>query len=69
MQLFVATIETRYQTMAVAKTAGEAIRLASIRAFEFLQQAGTEFTGPEQIIEYFGVTVTEVPLGGAVIVS
>lgn len=69
MKLFVATIETRYEVMAVAETADEAERLASEKAFDFLQGGRLVFDSPEEVIDYFGVNVTEIELGTAKVVD
>lgn len=72
MNVFVATISTYYETMAVAATEAEARRLAAQRAYEFLTDADAiqpETSSPAKVADYFGVTVTEVEVGSAVIVG
>ncbi|QGJ90221.1 hypothetical protein PBI_SHEAKEIRA_75 [Mycobacterium phage SheaKeira] len=71
MILFVATVDTRYQTMAVAKTADKAIELAVARAQEYLGETGHLMAKATQqeFVEYFGVNVTEIELGTAKLVG
>ncbi|QBJ00260.1 hypothetical protein SEA_PHARAOH_72 [Mycobacterium phage Pharaoh] len=69
MKVFVATIETRYETMAVAETEAEAIRLAGEKAVEFLKTTSSPIRTSQEAIDYLGVTVTEVAVGSAVIIS
>lgn len=74
--LYVATIDTKYQVMAVAKTKDEAIRLASEKAHEYCHQldgvGGWYYTYDdgmdpvEYFTEHFGVNVTRIKLGTAI---
>lgn len=68
MKVFVATIPTRYETMAVATTEVEARRVASEYAHKFLFDAGAlceETDTPTKILNYFGCCVTEIEIGSA----
>lgn len=72
MKVFVATIPTYYETMAVATTEAEARRLAAKYAYEFLKGADAvrpETSSPKKVEEYFGIVVTEVEVGSATFVS
>lgn len=72
MKVFVATIPTYYETMAVATTEREARRLACEMAYEFLKGADAirpDTSSPEKVGEYLGITVTEVEVGSATIVQ
>ena len=69
--VFVATVDTRYEVMAVAATEDEAVRLASEHAYQWLQARGAlgrEDT-PAMVADYFGVRVTAVTVGTAVFVG
>ena len=68
MKVYVATIPTRYETMAVALTEVEARRIAAEHAYNFLKEvdATTDDTdSPEKVLDYFGSCVTEVEIGSA----
>lgn len=71
--VFVATVDTRYQIMAVAETYQGARRLALQRALEELQSTGGPFWSekntPADVENYFGVNVNEVLMNSAVVVS
>lgn len=72
MKVFVATVSTYYETMAVATTEKEARTLAARKAYEFLKRADAirpETSSPAKVADYFGINVTEVEVGSAVIVS
>jgi hypothetical protein len=72
MEVFVATIPTYYETMAVATTEAEARRLVAKEAYEYLKAAKAlrpETSSPAKCAEYFGVTVTVVKVGSATIVA
>lgn len=69
MKVFVATVSTYYEVMAVATTEAEARQLAAKKAHQFLKdrESITEDTKtPSKVAEYFGVHVTEVEIGSAV---
>ena len=68
MKVFVATIPTRYETMAVALTEVEARRIAAEYAHKFLSDVDAlmdETETPEKVLDYFGCCVTEVEIGSA----
>lgn len=70
--VYVATIETYYEVMAVAGTEAEARELACKQAVKYLRKAGaltSENNTPAKIADWFGVTVTRVPVGTAVYVN
>ena len=70
--VFVATIDTRYEAMAVADTEDEAVRLVSEHAYRWLKATGALYPqtdSPEKVADYFGVTVTAVTVGAAVFVG
>ncbi|QBP31093.1 hypothetical protein SEA_REFUGE_75 [Mycobacterium phage Refuge] len=71
MKVFIATVDTYYQTMAVAETAEEATRLAVVRAQAFLAERehimGT--ATQEEFVEYYGVNLTEIEVGTAILVT
>jgi hypothetical protein len=69
MKVFVATVPTYYEVMAVAETEAEARRLAAKKAHQFLKdrEALTEDTDtPSKVAEYFGINVTGIEIGSAV---
>lgn len=66
--VFVATIYMKYSVVAVAYNEGAARLQACKRAYKFLKDNGAltpETNTIKKIEDYFGVTVTEVPIGGA----
>ena len=68
MKVYVATIQTRYETMAVALTEDEARRIASEYAHKFLSDVDAltdETNTPEKVLDFFGSCVTEVEIGSA----
>jgi hypothetical protein len=69
MKVFVATIDTYYQAMAVASDMNEAKRLVCERALEYLTAVDAVDEGVtdtvERIEEYFGVAITEIEVGTA----
>ncbi len=68
MKVFVATIPTYDETIAVALSEDEARRLASEHACKYLHDVGAasdKTDSPEKCEEYFGVRVTEVEIGEA----
>lgn len=71
--VFVATVDTRYQIMAVAETYQGARRLATEKALAWLQANQVSSTlwknaTTLDVADYFGVNVTEIPIGSAVMV-
>ena len=69
MKVFVATIPTYCETLAVATTEDEARTLAGRKAHEYLKRRGAirpETNTPAKCIEYFGADVTECEIGKAV---
>lgn len=67
MIVYVATVPTYYQIMAVATTEAAAIRAAGIKALEYLKQLNAESDGfdtVEKVIDYFAVYATQVQLDG-----
>ena len=72
MKVYVATVDTRYEIMAVGATEQEAIQVAGKRAFEWLSEQGalTDRTDSvEKVIEYFDIWASEVEVGKAIIVG
>lgn len=72
MKVFVATIPTYYETLAIATTEAEARRLVAKRAFDYLKAADAvqeETSSPAKVADYFGITVTEIEMGTATLVS
>lgn len=71
MKVYVAVVETRYEVMAVAQTAKDAIRIASERALQFLHDNDAVREGQtdtvERVAEYFGVYAQEIEVGSAVL--
>jgi hypothetical protein len=69
VKVFIATVETRYPSIAVAETAEDAIRLAADHALAFLKEAQATMTGKtdtvEGVVEYFAVTAEEIELNTA----
>ena len=69
MRVYVATVETRYPSVAVAETADEAVRLACAHALAFLKEANATVPGEtdtvEGVAEYFGVSADEIELNSA----
>lgn len=66
--VFVATIYMKYSVVAVAYRKEAAEYEACKRAYKFLKDNGAltpETNTLKKIEDYFGVTVTEVPIGGA----
>lgn len=76
--VYVATIETRYEVMAVAYTEEEAIRLACLRAHKYVH-AGDNGRHPytyddgidpvTYFTEEFGVSVDRIKIGTAILVG
>jgi len=68
MKVYVATVPTKYETMAVALTEAEAVRLASEWAYQYLSDVGAKTyhtDTPQKVLDYLGSNVTEVELGSA----
>jgi hypothetical protein len=70
--VYVATVDTRYEIMAVATTEADAIRIACEKALEWLkaQDAVSDETDTvEKIADYFGVFATKLAMNSAAIVG
>jgi hypothetical protein len=67
MRVYVATIDTRYEVMAVATTAKEARQLVAKQALEYLRQGGhtPEHNSIKAVLDYFEPCVTELEIGTA----
>jgi hypothetical protein len=66
--VYVANVETFYEVVAVAGTEREAVRLASVKALQFLRKRGavTEDTNTAaKLVEWFGISATRVIVGTA----
>jgi hypothetical protein len=64
--VYVVTIETYYQVMAVDTNRDKAIRLAASKALEYLKDAGvSDFKTQKQIIDYFSPSITKIEIGTA----
>lgn len=66
--VFVASIYLKYSVVAVSYNREHAIYQAAKRAFKFLRENGAltpETNTIKKVEDYFGVTVTEVPIGCA----
>ena len=67
--VFVATVPTRYPSIAVAQTATDAIQLAANHALNFLKENRAIESGRtdtvEGVIEYFGVSVINLEMNSA----
>lgn len=72
-KVYVATVPTYYEIMAVARTADDAIRIASAKAVEYLRSCDAVIVGetdtPEGVADYYGVHADEVEIGTAVMVG
>lgn len=65
--VFIATIPTYYETVAVGSSAAEARRLAGRHAFKYLKEQGvTEFKTIAEVVDYFGCNVLECKVNGSV---
>lgn len=67
-QVFVATIDTNYEVMAVAYTKKVAVTEACRMAYRYLRDVGAlsdQTNTLAKIEEYFGVTVTVLNIGSA----
>lgn len=70
MKVYIATVDTNYETIAVANTEADAIRLAAQRAWEFLRDANALYPDtetPEKVAEYFGIYAMEIEVGTAIL--
>jgi hypothetical protein len=69
MKVYIATVETRYPSVAVAETADEAVRLACSHALAFLKEANATVPGQtdtvEGVADYFGVVADEIEMNSA----
>ena len=71
MTIYVATISTDYEVMAVANTAKEATHLAAELALKYINDGGPrhrappEMTTVEQVMDYFDPQITELEIGTA----
>jgi hypothetical protein len=64
--VYVAQIDTRYETIAVGTTEDKARRLAGRHALRWLKANGvTQFRTVNQVLEYFGCNVTECKVDGS----
>lgn len=66
--VFVASIYLKYSVVAVSYNREHAVFQACKRAYKFLKDNGAltpETNTIKKIEDYFGVTVTEVPIGGS----
>jgi hypothetical protein len=67
MIVYVATIPTRYETVAVGSTEHNARRLAGRHALKYLKANGvTEFKTVAEVVDYFGCNVVECKVNGSV---
>lgn len=68
--VYVATVDTRYEIVAVAETEAEAIQVAATKALEYMRSWDAITPGEndtvEGIIEWFGIGATRVEMGTAV---
>ena len=67
MNVFIATIPTRYETVAVGSTADNARRLAGRHALKYLKANGvTEFKTVAEVVDNFGCNLLECKVNGSV---
>ena len=65
--VFIATIPTYYETVAVGSTEDKARRLAGRHALKYLKDMGvTEFNTVAQVVDYFGCNVVQCKVNGSV---
>ena len=65
--VFIATIPTYYETVAVASTEAQARRLAGRHALRYLKVQGViKFKTVAEVIDYFGCNVLECKVNGSV---
>lgn len=72
MHVYVAIVPLRYEIMAVAESPDEAIELASAKALQFLRESNAvtmDTNTASKVAEYFGVNVTQIKLGTAVVMG
>ena len=66
MKVYVAQIETRYETIAVGTTEENARRLAGRHALKWLKEQGvTDFKSAAEVLDYFACNVTECEVDGS----
>lgn len=64
--VYIATIDTYYETIAVGTTADKARRLAGRHALGYLRaQDITKFRTVAEVLDYFGCNVTECKIDGS----
>jgi hypothetical protein len=64
--VYVATIDTYYETIAVGTTEDKARRLAGRHALRYLKAQGiTRFRTVADVLDYFGCNVTECKVDGS----
>lgn len=65
--LYIAQIQTYYETLAIADAPDKARRLAGRQALKYLKEAGvTDFKTSNQVLDYFGCNITPCEINGAV---
>jgi hypothetical protein len=69
MRVYVATIPTKYEIVAVATTESDARYLAAEHAKTYLADVGIHYDNADKVLEYFGCCVTEIEIGTAKFVS
>lgn len=68
--VYVATVDLKYEVMAVGRTEDEARQLAAREALKDLRywakpyKVDPEVNTVAKIIDYYGINVTKVPVGG-----
>jgi hypothetical protein len=68
--VWIATVDTRYEWVAVDTDPEVAIAKACEAAYEWLVEVGvTEHESPAAVREYFGVQAYAVPVGTAVMIA
>lgn len=65
MTIFVVTIPTKYEIIAVAASQEDALYLAVAKVLDYLAEMGTPYDRPESVLDYFGCHVTEIEIGTA----
>ncbi len=65
MRVYVVTIPTKYEIMAVGSTEEHARNLAAVKALEYLTEVGVYYDSPDAVLEYLGCNVTEIEIGTA----
>lgn len=69
--MYLAIVDTRYTTYAIADTEAKAKRIALKSAFAWLTERGAEVDGKpyktlKQVEEWLGCNTYEIPLNGAI---